>query len=153
MQFPFIQLKVMRAISLFPCHIHSWFKWYKNFKKSIKTSRSYCQVFMDHSVHIMCAWYTVRKCIITPKWRCWWSNTLRIWNTRHWADSESAWTYILSYWFLHGPYNSAAQIRSHVFSLEESTKRDITKSHRVVTFRLFEANFPLNEILLKLASE
>ena len=64
----------------------------KNFKKSIKTSRSYCQFFMDHSVYSMCAWYTVRKCIITPKWRCWWSNTSRIWNTRYWTDSEFAWT-------------------------------------------------------------
>ena len=94
-QFAFIQLKVTWAISLFTCHIHSLFKWYKIIKKSVKASRSYCQFFMDHSVYSMCAWYTVRKCIMTPKWRCWWGNVLRIWNTRHCTDSEFAWTYIL----------------------------------------------------------
>jgi len=47
---------------------------------------------MDHSVYNMYAWYTVRKCIITPKWRCWSWNTLHVWNTWHWTDSEFTWT-------------------------------------------------------------
>jgi len=66
--------------------------WCKNYKNRLQRA-GVTSLFLWTTVYInMCAWYTVRKFIVTPKWRCWWSNILRVWNTRHWTDSEFAWT-------------------------------------------------------------